>query len=239
MRTMKTYFIKVLMILGVAVFIASCEKEDPTAFTADASLNFSKDSLNYSFLGNNTGEYIAEIPVHITGQSVNYDRSFSLEVVEGTDTNASADLYEILGGIIPANDFKGSLKIKVLNSEELDTEVASLKIRLTDSEDFDVRNNANREYLLKWTNKIVVPNWQWFKYFFTRYSSTRAYKIYVEVTGLTNFTLDDYRALGPTGAQALGKAYGDYIREYNSEHPDALLTHDDGDHAGEEIIPVY
>lgn len=235
---MKTY-IKILIILGLAVFIASCEKEDPAAFTADATINFSKDSLNYSFLGNNTGEYLAKIPVHITGQSIGYDRNFSFEIVQGSNTNASSDLYEVLGGVIPANEFKGTLQIKVLNTEELENQVAALQLRLIDSEDFNAKNNASREYLLKWTNKIVVPDWRWFRFFFTRYSSTRAYKIYVEVTGMTDFTLDDYRALGPTGAQALGKAYGDYIREYNSEHPDAPLTHDDGDHAGEEIIPVY
>ena len=61
--------------------------------------------------------------------------------------------------------------------------------------------------------------------------------MFLATTDLTTFSITDYRAVGATGAAALGRAYGDYIRQYEIDNGTPLL-HDDGDHVGEPIVPI-
>src|SRR5690606_27122277 len=112
-------------------------------------------------------------------------------------------------------------------------------LRLVDSPDFKQGNTESIDYTFKWTNKVVVPSWSYFRYFFCATGSTTAYLAIVESTGLTSFTAADFREIGQTGGEALGRKFGDYVKQYNLEHPDEPLVHDDGAAAGEEIVPLY
>lgn len=219
--------------------LTSCAEEEIMPFAAAPAVNFGTEKMEYSFLGNAEGEYVQEVEVAIIGNAADHDREFNVEVVNDSLTTATPDQYQVLGGVVEAGQYAGKLRVKLLNSAQLDTAIVSLHLRLAASNDFRKGNLEAEEVTLYWTNKVIVPSWTYYRYFFTAKASTAAYRAIVESTGATTFTLNDYRALGPTGAQALGTKFGDYVKQWNLDHPDNPLRHDDGDLAGEKIVPIY
>lgn len=233
------------LMISMVIFNA-CEIDEIMSFQGAPAINFSSvDSYDpvyeeeYSFLVNPENEHIHEIPVQIMGDAAADDRKFEVEIINDSLTTATEDQYEILEGIIPAGEFTGTLFIKLFNSPELDEKSVSLHLKIVDSPEFQSGNVESDEFVISWTNKVVVPDWRWYRYFFTRVPSTSAYRAIVESTGLVELTTRDYFALGQTGATALGTQFGDYVMEYNLQHPDNPLRHDDGPNEGELIVPLY
>lgn len=227
------------MLLGVLFVLSACEEEEIMTFdTSKAAINFDGSSFDYTFLGNPESEYIQEIDVKIVGDTASYDRTFNVEIIDST-TTANTGQYEILEGTVKAGEFDGTLSVKLYNSEELKDTALTIGMRLVDSEDFNVGTIEYNQFKLSFTDKIVVPPWSYIRYFFCSTSSTECYRIFVQVTGLTKFTSTEYRAYGAAGAQALATQFGDYIKQWNQDHPDNHLKHDDGTRAGEDIVPLY
>lgn len=239
----KTNKMKSLLYLAFAAITAftlgSCKKDELTAFKAAAAVNFTGTTSEYSFLGNGTGQYIQEVPVRLIGDTVNYDRHFSATVVNDTFTTAPTSQYEILGGVIKAGKFDGTLSVKVLNAPELSVKTNSLKVKLADSEDLRAGNIETNTFVIKWSNKVVIPSWTYYRVFFSSVSSTAVYKLIVQVTGMTTFTRVQFTAMQQAGGEAIGRVFGDYVKQWNKDHPNDQLKHDDGASAGQAIVPVY
>lgn len=235
---MKNYILITILSLLLLPFV-SCEESEIESFSALPAINFKNSSLDYSFVQNTSSEYIAEIPVKIIGTAKDYDRFFNVEVVNDSITSADANLYEIMEGKVVAGNYEGTLFLKVKNAAKLDTTSVSVHLKIADSDDFVKGNIESENHTFKWSNTIIVPAWTYYRYFFCRDASTAAYRAFIAATGRTSFTISDYRDLGPTGAKVLGVQYGNYIRNYNLEHPNNPLLHDDGAKAGQPIIPVY
>ena len=237
---MKNFKTNPFAFLLVLMFVfTSCQEEDIMSFEALPAVNFVDDSKTYSFLGNPDGEALQEIEIHIIGDAADRDRYFEVEVIQDEQTSARQEQYEIARGVVKAGAFSGVLPVTVFNSEELDSTSVSLHLSIKESEDFQPGNIEMRNFVLSWTNQVVLPNWQWYAHFFTRIPSSAAYRAIVESTGVTQFEMSDYRAVGPTGAEALGTQFGNYVKQYNLDNPDNPLRHDDGDLAGELIEPIY
>lgn len=229
----------IVMTLGALIF-SGCEQNEIMSYQEDYSaVNFTSDSTTYSFLENTDDEYIQKIPVRIVGDSAAQDRPFKVEVINDSLTTAEPDDYEIMDGIIEAGKFEDTLSVRLFNSEKLSEEKVSLHLRIVNSEDFKPGAVEDNTYLLTWTDRIVVPDWTWYRFFFCTNSSTTAYRVFVESTGRTSFTSDDYRGLGQYAAIALGRQFGDYIKQYNEDHPENPLIHEDGPAEGELIEPLY
>lgn len=226
-------------LVGVLLTLG-CEQEGLTSFDTDFSaINFSADSTSYSFLGNSEDEYVEEVEVMILGTSSDRDRTFNVEVVNDELTTAEESDYEIVGGLVEAGSFSGILRIRLFKSEKLADETVSLHLKLVDSDDFEVGTVEANQFVLKWTDQVIVPAWTFYRFFFTSQPSTAAYRAIVESTGITQFTIQDYLAVGPAGAEALGRVFGDYVKEHNLQNPDNPLRHDDGPLEGELIEPIY
>jgi len=78
--------------------------------------------------------------------------------------------------------------------------------------------------------------------FFTEDYSSNAYRAIIASCGITEFWYFDY---GPNGEMEspytgyyLGRKFGDWIREYNATHDD-VYRHDDGDLAGQPVVPMF
>lgn len=232
------YILNITLALMLLSFVA-CEEEQITSFEDYSAVNFVSKSIEYSFLGNAEGEYIQEANVRIMGNVRDYDRLFKVEVIKDTLTTASTDQFEIIDGVVNAGEFTGALSVKVLNSAVLDSTKVSIHLKIVDSEDFNKGNLETNELIITWSNKIVVPVWSYFKYFFCATASTSCYRAIVEATGYKKFTSTEYRAVGGDGAIAIGTTFGNYVKQWNLDHPNNHLKHDDGSLAGEEIIPKY
>jgi hypothetical protein len=227
-------------IAALALLFPGCKKDEIGSFKADPAVNFTAQIAEYSFMTNPENEYVQELEVKIIGDSADHDRTFSAEVVNDASTTAAANQYEIMGGVVKAGMFTGTLSVKLKNSPELATKKVAIKLKLVDAGDFKAGNIESSTLVLGWTNQILVPNpWSYFQYFFTTRGSTQAYRIILQTTGLTKFTLTEYRAVGEPGAIAMATKFGDYVKQWNLDHPNDKLKHDDGQLAGQEITPLY
>ncbi len=228
-----------LFIAGLS-FMSSCDEDEIMTFdnTSYAGIDFTETSKSYSFLTNPDSETIDTIEVEIVGDTTNYDRTFNVSIVDSL-TTSPAGQYEVIGGTVPAGSLTGSLLVKLYKTEELDDTTYTIGFQVADSEDFTVGAVEYNQFKLSFTNDVVVPTWTYFRYFFCRYSSKQCYRIFVQTTGLTDFTRYIYYDYGYAGAQALGTVFGDYIMQWNLDHPDNHLKHDDGTMEGQDIVPIY
>lgn len=230
--------------IGLCFLFIACEKDDIMRFDTQTGINFMQInkafSVQYSFIVNPEASYIQEIPVAIAGDSSAADRIFQVEVVKDSLTTASPDQYVILEGRVEAGKFEGVLPVQLNKSEALDNETVSLKLRLVPSEDFILGNIESRTFVVRWTNQVIVPTWSvYYRTYFTSVGSTAAFRIFIETTGMTQFLASDYAALGVAGVEALATKFGDYIKQWNLDHPEDILVHDDGAAKGEPIEPIY
>lgn len=241
-KTTPFYLLIFMFLLG------SCTQDEISVFEGNSGVTFLPDSesaavnsyeKSYSFLGNSTGEYIQEIDVQITGEASDTDRYFNVKVINGDETTASEDQYEIIEGVVKANEYQGKLYIKLFNSAALNNAIVSLTVELVDSSDLESAAKETNSYKLEWTNQIIIPAWRYYSFFFTSKASSLAYRLVVETTGLKTFTSSDYRAIGADGVKVLATKFGDYVKQWNLDHPGNPLLHDDGDLEGQEIKPKY
>jgi hypothetical protein len=225
-------------IFYIAILLVSCKKNDPLSFSALSAVNFTITTSVYTFLGNSTGERIHEIPVRIIGDVADKDRSFSADVI--TDlTNAPANLYEIVGGEVKAGAFEGLLKVKLKNAPALTTSEVKLAVRIKGNAELGSGNVESQVHTITWSDKVVIPTWTYYRIFFTQSPSSRAYKLIVELTGLTTFPAAVYSGMQQQGAEALGVKFGNYVKQWNIDHPGNILVHDDGVLVGQAIVPKY
>lgn len=231
--------------------LSGCEKSDPAAFSAEPAILFEYGnthnrtanirSIDYSFLVNPDDFTILKIPVVINGFPVDYDRPFEVEVLDDELTTATPDQYELLESVIHAGNMVDTLYVRLLKSEELENTVARIHLSVRENEHFKLGIAEKRLFRISWSNQAIMPTWGvYFRTFFSAVGSTQAYRIFVQITGLTNFLVADFRAVGQQpGAEVLGTRFGDYIKQWNLDHPDDILRHDDGASAGQPIVPVY
>jgi hypothetical protein len=237
---MKKYFAYILTVGGSAWMLSSCEHSELQKYNAENAVNFSISQVEYSFLGNTSGAYIQAIPVRILGDTANHLRTFTVEVVRDTVTTAPDSLYEIIGGEVPAGSFTGTLNVKVKDAAALKTSRVAINLRLKRSADFAPGNLETSTCKLQWSGLVVIPKWTpYYAAYFVAQPSTKAYQLVVQTTGMKTFTATDYRNLTPTGAEAMGRVFGDYVKQWNKDHPDNILKHDDGVLAGQPIVPIY
>lgn len=235
-----------IFFLALVLLLCACEKSEIKSFEAESAVTFLPTrtgdktyETTYSFLGNTSNEYVQNIEVQIIGDATDHDRFFNAEVVKDSITTAPEDQYEIMEGIVKAGEFTGNLSVKLYNSEALDSTSVSINLKLTDSEDFRSGIVETNDFKVSWTNKIVVPSWFYYRFFFTAKASTSAYRAIVISTGVREFNRADFFAVGVDGATALGTQFGDYVKQWNLDNPDNPLKHDDGDLAGQDIVPRY
>ncbi len=237
---MKKYFGYILTMSVSAWLLSSCERSELPKYSAENAVNFTSAQVEYSFLGNASGEYIQAIPVKIMGDTANHLRTFTAEVVRDTLTTAPDNLYEIIGGEVPAGSFTGTLKVKVKNDAFLKKNRVAVKLKLGRTADFVPGNIESSICRLQWSELVVIPTpWTYYGAFFCSKPSTLVYQLIVQTTGMKTFTSAEYRVLTPTGAEAIGRVFGDYVKQWNKDHPDNILKHDDGVLAGQPIVPMF
>ncbi len=234
-----------LAYMSFSMLFFGCKKSEPTAFDEKAAITFnyfqvSDSKQMFSFLGKSGAVGTVKIPVIINGFPEDRDRRFEVEVVTDTITDAKPSDYQIETGIVHAGNVKDTLILKVNKTTELDDKVLNLYLRVKSNDEFN-RGIAERQYYqVAWSNQAIMPTWgTYFRTFFSTAGSTMAYRIFVETTGLTNFTATEYRLFGQAGAEVLGRKFGDYIRAWNAAHPEDRLLHDDGASKGLAIVPKY
>lgn len=221
-------------------------------YEPENGVHFLNKEQSHSFLSNlEQDEAEMTIPVMMVGNTKNKDLKFSYKIINdeksGFITTAKEGQYQITETIIPKGKSSGWIKLHVKNPHKLNISEKTLTISLELIDNEEVKAGGWRDYLrikLIWGSDVVKPySWNSMKYFLCLKYSSNVYRAYIEATGLTEM----YYSLTPAPDGSywtqnkcieLGKKFGDWVDNYNKTHNDAY-RHDDGDYAGELIIPLY
>lgn len=245
--------ILIACILIAPTIFSACNKENVIMYEENPTVYFGENSRNYSFIENiekiEIGYDTIKIPLQISGSAVNYERKVFAEAVqEDTLHTATADMFNIIKGYIPANEYKGYVPVRVNYSTALDDSIYNIRIRLVPNKDFPGVDLLGYTFTLSLTNKITQPsNWNRLKNYFGPYSNSW-YRYILKVTGLTsipywsiNGSIDKNNPDPEKWTMTLYevKAYAamvkDELGKYNQKHPNDPLIHEDGPEKGKPV----
>ncbi len=238
------YYICLFLLLGT---LAGCEKSEIMLYKNRAGVYFSTYSYNYSFADNpGVDTAVLRLPVDITGVPADHDREFIVTLPDvDTVTTAEADQYRIGKGIVKAGEGKGFVDFEVYRDDRLKDSTYVVRLAIKKSEEFpEIR--LNRFFMsVSFTEQLIRPiNWH---YLGLGDYSTAWWRFILNVTGgnqLRYWTGGPTGSLNPdgeywymTGAElgAWQTTIRNALDDYNAEHPDTPLTHDDGSKAGKPV----
>lgn len=232
------------MSLLLMVCIIGCQQTDIMLYQQNAGVYFEAATYGYTFLENpDSTVKKLRLSVDITGSQVDYDREFIVTTpTVDTITTAENDQYRIGKAIVKANEYLGYVEVEVFKDERLKDSVYQLALEIQPNEYFpEVRLNK-KIMVLSFTNKVIKPaNWRWLRWYFGTPFSTRWWTFICEVTGKTSLPYYPTHADKETWWMSVEEieAYQAMVRialeEYNGKHPNAPLTHDDGEYAGQNV----
>ena len=250
---MKNIFLnKIIWLALAAMSFASCQKDEVDLYQQNAGIYFNGRTLTYTFVENipnfKLGADTVNLPLLITGEAVDHDRIVEVvEAVEDTIT-ASKDMYEVLGGVVKAGEYKGFVKVKINYVPAMDDSVYVTKFKLRSSDEFPVTDLNHVVYKLYMTNKMTQPsNWIRLRSTFGEYSNSW-YHFILETTGLSSIPYWSYRGSADprnpdperwTMTRNELDAYKALVKEalakYNNAHPGDPMKHQDGEFKGTVI----
>lgn len=144
MRIMKRKYM-IFVLFGVLGVFSACQKENIAAYS-DAErinvdlrqMNLTKDTIEVS-LGFYEGDVMdIDMKLYVMGYPKDYDREVAIEVVSSNNAEAGKT-YELPEKIImPANDIRCTIPLKVLRDPDLMKAAKSFRINLKSSDDFEV-----------------------------------------------------------------------------------------------------
>lgn len=239
-----------IYIMLVAVFgMGSCnENETPVYDAGRASLNIwfgrtnsviDSTTYNYSYaLEEGSLTFIARV----AGVPVDYDRSFTLEVVDGDIAEAEGsyrlDTYTIPAGMVETECaiYFNTSKLKDENSfVERD---GHLYFRVADNAEFETGTEDRQELVVvlknylaepeEW-NTVVQPYLAWYRYF-GEYSKVK-YQFMIQELGIMEFHIyasatspynEETKEMSVNYAQYLAEVLADALDEYEITHGERL-----------------
>jgi hypothetical protein len=239
------YFLKYSSL--IVVILISCKKEEITIYQDDPGVYFTTPSYSYSFTEDiNAASKTIYLPIKLSGNKQEVDRSFKVEVVKDTNTTVQSDLYEIQPGELLKNSFDGRVPVILKRNATVDTSIVKLRVKLVGSADLDPMLTQMMD--ITWTGKIIQPvNWKWLKFYFGTPFSSGWYTFMIQAAGVSSFPYDG--TLSKTDpvtwwwSAAQVQAYALKVKEalikYNTEHPGNELKHNDGPNAGQLVtMPI-
>lgn len=231
----------------------SCDEEDIMYYEGGNAVHFINTSGTMTFITRpDDATAIMEVPVQLVGNIQEKDLNFSVEVVNDEEnTTATPEQYNIVSTTVPKGETTGYLKVEVKNPDKINSAEKTLKLRLKLVDNDEVKAGGWRDFLvvdLLWSSDLIKPQtWKCFTYFICKKYSSQLYRTYIEATGKTECYYTTGKINDPetgklwsqTESIVWGKKFGDYVRAWNEEHFPEVLRHDDGDYAGEPIVPIY
>jgi len=245
MKRLKLTIDRLLVVAGMIWLFMSCHKEELRVYQQEAGVIFwGQATGEYSFFDDpGVSSSLYQIRVTTTGDSVAYDRHFSLAVVEN-DTNyentARPEQYRLQEGIIPAGQFEGYVAVEIIYTPDMDDSSFVVNLKLEPNAEFPLAGFDKRYFELSMTNQVVKPkNWGNLTYYIGQPFSTSWYNF---ILGVIKMRYIPYPT-AKEGDQAwtynemlanVGKIKSELLK-YNLDHPDRKLRHSDGPNAGELV----
>lgn len=169
--------LKIFACLSLLFLLTNC-KENNDLFTYDTSKAFIYFDLKYSAINGNitttkgvdslefsfvnvdlvTDEYVLNIPVKISGLAVDYDRSYSISVVDDESTLETQN-FKIVKSLIQKGKYTDTLKIEFKKHEELKIKKKRLTVRFEANDNFELGYFNNQKMKIDVSNILMRPTW--------------------------------------------------------------------------------
>lgn len=234
------------LILALASVFAGCSKDNIMMYKQDATIYFSGGETKYTFVENqdklSQGYDYVVIPVKVSGFALDKDRTFNI-AEDKTDTlhTAEAGMIEFESGIIPANSYVGSVRVKINYKKVMDDSIYVSRVKMIPNDDFKTLNLNFGHYSISFGNIISIPeNWSRLKTYFGNYSNSW-YAFMLRTSGLPSFPYKYTTGAAdkaPDAArwpmtihevQAHAAVVRDSLNKYNERNPLKNLKHEDGE----------
>lgn len=186
---------KIYMVLFVAaLFLTGCEKSEIFSYEQHAAVYFTQDNYNYSFLENpEAGSYTLKLPCDISGLMTDYDREIKVRVSPVDSlTTAEPFQYRIVGGMVKANEYAGSVEVELFRNELLDDSIYQVALEIVPNQDFPEIRLSQKTMLVSFTNKVIQPaGWSRLRWILGKsdaeWFSTQWWKFVCWATGRTSW----------------------------------------------------
>lgn len=150
---MKKYIKIIITLFVIVVALTACEEEEIQTFNGNEVVYFrwaidgrgtatqKTDSIAYTFayeLPSEVTSYLISVPVKVQGFKSDEDRAITVKVKE--ESTAQKDIHYTIPEdvVIPANAYVGYIPVTFNRTEDMKTEVLSLKLQLLENENFKV-----------------------------------------------------------------------------------------------------
>lgn len=209
------------MMLTVCMLLAvSCKKAMLTSYDLAAGITIYKNGLtnavrdsvlrSFAILDQEQSFDTVRVPLRIAGLPAAYDRVISFKVVDSLST-ATADHYDILPVVIPADSYVGELQVKLNKTPDMAEQEFRIALSLVDSEDFAVASKELSSYLIRVNNYLTKPA-SWNDFRFGEYSQVK-YGLIIRETGYS-----DYARMVPELLFYIAGKLRNYLIDYEKEN---------------------
>lgn len=237
------YITKCWWLLIFTGLFLSCEQKDIDIYQEKPGISFKTLQSSFSFIGKqDVLSDTLDILVVISGEAKDYDRVVKAETVADTNTTASPEQYRLLDGVVKTGEYQGYVPVVMNYSEELDSVVKRLQVRLIETADFREVRLGVTTFQIQFSAKVMKPdNWDlWLYRYFANYSDSW-YKFILKVVGRTSIPCWPVNCPEPENypmtameAVALKNKVKMALTEYNATQDD-VLRHEDGEWKGQPV----
>lgn len=195
-------------------FTTSCENEefyyqdtDKIWLSGDPAQQATRDSTLATFAldDKNITTKDVNIIANLTGAMSDHDRTFKLVVVDSM-TTAPADAYELGTCVLPANQHKVTVPVKVkrtVNGLDLKKRMAKVTFRVVEDTELTPSVDDRLSFSIVWCDYLIKPaSWSVIEYYLGPFSQAR-YRFIIDQTGMTDFSEYDGNYSWIIGFQSL------------------------------------
>lgn len=215
-----------LLLALITVLGGSCQKDDYVKYDEGyASLRFvytasGNDSIVYSFaLHPDKQEDVVEIPFKLIGLANGQAREIGVEVVKEKTTALENDHFIVETSELPANSIKGTLKVKVKKTSDLEDHNLTITLRLCSNANFVAAPLNENTYRIVLTDHLTKPtSWP-----FGEYSRIK-HQFVIQTLGIAT----DYDKWSMSETIHYTSVMINALYEYNKAHPGEPLTDENG-----------
>ena len=218
-RTIRLFF------AAAALLAAACGYKESFPYSGDDRINFTSDSLYFSFGAEpfSVTDTTLIVGVEIVGSPREYDREYRIMLDAEHTTARQGDHYDALRELytLPANASSAGVPVHVHRLNLDDETVYAVRLQLAETGDFRLGVAENRAVKVCFTNRLDCPGWwnelsKWLGEY-----NVRKYQKFIELYGrpITDKDIAENR-YGILRVFRQVKAYFDENPEYGVLFPD-------------------
>lgn len=150
-------------LLAVGLSLAGCARDDSFAYTGSDRINFTSDSIYFSFGSEpfSVMDTTLQIKVELIGRPVSSDREYDLHVDPSRTSARETEHYDPLQKryTLAAGQSSAVVPVTIHRLNLQEEEVYTLSLELEENADFGLGVVENRRLTIAFTNRLDCPVW--------------------------------------------------------------------------------